>query len=180
LALFFLSGISSLIYEICWVRQATLTFGVSIYSWTLFTAEFYRQVERHLAPDGVFLQWVPLHSMAIADYLSIVRTFQSIFPNATMSYTGGSHTLLLATPEKLTGVDIEAALQAARDTSAVLQDLGDPDQLSCYWIIDAEQLREFAGPGDLVQDDDAFFLPINAETKALVQIIQLAAVRANP
>jgi spermidine synthase len=34
LALFFLSGISSLIYEICWVRQATLTFGVSIYAYS--------------------------------------------------------------------------------------------------------------------------------------------------
>jgi len=37
-----------------------------------------------LAPGGVFLQWVPLHSMAIADSLSILRTFQSVFPNATM------------------------------------------------------------------------------------------------
>ncbi len=27
-------------------------------------------------PDGVFLQWVPLHSMAITDYRSIIRTFQ--------------------------------------------------------------------------------------------------------
>ncbi len=34
LALFFLAGISSLIYEIAWVRQATLTFGVSIYAYS--------------------------------------------------------------------------------------------------------------------------------------------------
>jgi hypothetical protein len=37
-----------------------------------------------LAPDGVLLRWVLLHSMAISDYLSIVRMFQSVFPNATM------------------------------------------------------------------------------------------------
>jgi hypothetical protein len=52
--------------------------------------------------------------------------FQSVFPSATMWYTGGSHTLLLATPEKLTAVDLEDAFQAAHDTPAVLQDLGDP------------------------------------------------------
>jgi hypothetical protein len=46
-----------------------------------------------------------------------------------MRYTGGSHTLLLATPEKLTAVELEDALQAAHDTPAVLQDLGDPDHL---------------------------------------------------
>ena len=31
LVLFFLSGISGLIYELAWVRQASLTFGVSVY-----------------------------------------------------------------------------------------------------------------------------------------------------
>jgi spermidine synthase len=148
-------------------------------SWTLFTAEFYHQIDQHLAPDGVFLQWVPLHSMAIADYLSILRTFQSVFPHATLWYTGGSHTLLLSTPERVTDTGLEEALQAVYENPAVLQDLGEPEQISRYWIMDAEQLREFAGPGELVQDNDAFFLPINAETKTLTQIIQLAAMRAN-
>ena len=32
LALFFLSGISGLIYEVVWVRQLSLIFGVSIYA----------------------------------------------------------------------------------------------------------------------------------------------------
>jgi spermidine synthase len=149
-------------------------------SWTLFTTEFYRQVEQHLAADGVFLQWVPLHSMAIADYLSILRTFQSVFPTATLWYTGGSHTLLLATPETVTDAYVGGKLQAVPDNVAVLQDLGGPEQISRYWIMNSEQLREFAGPGDLVRDNDAFFLPINAETERLVGIIQLAAMRANP
>jgi hypothetical protein len=46
--------------------------------------------------------------------------------------------------------------------------------------MNSEQLREFVGQGELVQDNDAFFLPINAETQGLIQIIQLAAVRASP
>lgn len=149
-------------------------------SWTLFTVEFYRQVRQHLAPDGVFLQWVPLHSMAIADYLSILRTFQSVFPNATLWYTGGTHTLLLATPEPLTESALEAALQAVYDNSAVLEDLGEPDKISRYWIMNSDQLREFAGRGNIVRDNDAFFLPINAEMQQLIGVIQLAAIRANP
>ena len=36
---------------------------------------------------------------------------------------------LHAAPEKLTGFDIKAALHAARDTPAAMQDLGDPNQL---------------------------------------------------
>jgi len=71
-------------------------------------------------------------------------------------------------------------VQAAQDDPAVLEDLGTPDQIPRYWIMDADQLRQFAGPGPLVRDDDAFFLPINAETQTLIQVIQLAAARAKP
>jgi spermidine synthase len=147
-------------------------------SWTLFTAEFYRQVKQHMAAGGVFLQWVPLHSMAIADYQSILRTFQSVFPNATLWYTGGSHTLLLASPDGLTDAALDRALQSAADNPALRQDLGSPQQISRYWIMTSEQLREFAGQGGLVEDNNAFFLPINAEMDQLIQIIQAAAMRA--
>lgn len=75
---------------------------------------------------------------------------------------------------------LEGVLQAAHDNLAVLQDLGEPEQIPRYWIMNSEQLREFAGQGELVRDNDAFFLPINAETQELIQIIQLAAVRASP
>jgi len=118
--------------------------------------------------------------MAISDYLSILRTFQSVFPNATLWYTGGSHTLLLTTPQPLTEADLEVALQAVYDNPAVLQDLGEPDKISRYWIMNSEQLREFAGRGGIVRDNDAFFLPINAEMQQLISVIQLAAIRANP
>jgi spermidine synthase len=148
-------------------------------SWTLFTAEFYRQVRRHLAPNGTFVQWVPLHSMAVADYLSILRTVQSVFPTATLWYTGGSHTLVLVTPHILTKSYLADVLQRVYDEPAVLQDLGSPEQIARYWIMNTEQLRQFASQGDLVQDNDAFFLPVNAEMNELIQIIQLAAVRAN-
>jgi hypothetical protein len=94
---------------------------------------------------AALLQWVPLHSMSIVDYLSVLRTFQSVFPNATLWYTGGSHTLLLATPERLTDAGLEGMLQVAYDVPAVLQDLGEPGQIPRYWIMNSEQLREFAG-----------------------------------
>jgi spermidine synthase len=149
-------------------------------SWTLFTEEFYRGVRDHLAPAGVFLQWVPLHSMAVADYRSILRTFQSVFPNATLWYTGGTHTLLLATSESLTRGRLVELLRAAGSQPAVQSDLGDFPQILRHWIMDSGQLREFAGAGTIVHDNDAFFLPINAEMEQLVEIMQLAAIRANP
>jgi spermidine synthase len=149
-------------------------------SWALFTAEFYDHVHKRLAPDGIFLQWVPVHSLAIADYLAVLRTFQNEFPNATLWYTGGSHTLLLATPEPVTRTSLAELFQGNIDNPAVIQDLGGPDQILRHLIMDSEQFHEFAGEGKLVKDNDAFFLPINAETSELIQVIQVAAIRANP
>ncbi|MCX7682440.1 MAG: fused MFS/spermidine synthase [Anaerolineae bacterium] len=143
-------------------------------SWALFTVEFYRQVARHLAPDGVFIQWVPLHSIASADYRAILRTFQSVFPHATLWYTGGSHTLLLATPQPLTGEYLAQRLTPPHLDAVA--DLGTED-IARYWVMDSEQLRQFAGNGAIVRDDRAFFLPINADTAQLIQVIQLAAMR---
>ena len=40
LFLFFLTGISGLIYQVAWVRQATLVFGVSVYAYSAVLAAF--------------------------------------------------------------------------------------------------------------------------------------------
>jgi hypothetical protein len=78
----------------------------------------------------------------------------------------------------VTDAYLDKAFQAVHDAPDVLQDLG-TEEISRYWIMDSEQLREFAGQGEVARDNDAFFLPINAEMQELVQIIQLAAMRAN-
>ncbi|MEZ4714351.1 MAG: fused MFS/spermidine synthase [Caldilineaceae bacterium] len=40
LFIFFLTGISGLIYQVAWVRQATLVFGVSVYAYSVVLAAF--------------------------------------------------------------------------------------------------------------------------------------------
>ncbi|MBE3145504.1 MAG: fused MFS/spermidine synthase, partial [Planctomycetes bacterium] len=149
-------------------------------SWTLFTTEFYQGIQQHLTPDGVFLQWLPIHSMAIADYKSILRTYQSVFPNTTLWYTGGSHTLVLATPTRLTKAELEDKLKAVSSQPEVLKDLGDAARIERHWIMNSDQLQQFIGTGRLVTDNNAYFLPINSDMEQLTQMIQQAAVQANP
>jgi spermidine synthase len=149
-------------------------------SWTLFTTEFYRGIQQHLTPDGVFLQWLPIHSMAISDYKAILRTYQSVFPNATLWYTGGSHTLVLATPTRLTKAELEDKLKTVSSQPEVLKDLGDVANIERYWIMNSDQLQQFVGTGRLVTDNNAYFLPINSDMEQLTQMIQQAAVQANP
>jgi spermidine synthase len=78
-------------------------------SWVLYTTEFYQGVADHLAVDGVFVQWLPLHGLTQIEYRVILRTFQSVFPHASVwissavDETGSEATfsLLVATPRRL-------------------------------------------------------------------------------
>ena len=142
-------------------------------SWALFTQEFYRSVAQHLAPGGVFMQWLPYHNLRETDYQKIIRTFASVFPNATLWYTGGSHTLLLATPEPLTKASL-AAIVAKIDNEAVVQsDLG-VDAINSDLVMENAALRTYAGQGPLATDDNAFFLPYNEDTDKIRQTLEAA------
>jgi len=143
-------------------------------SWALFTREFYELVQQRLSSDGVFIQWLPFHSLTEADYKAIMRTFRSVFPHATLWYTGGSHTFLLSTPQRLTEEALMNTLIRSLDNQIVLDDLGSPWMILGYWAWDEDELMAYVGPGALVMDNNAFFLPSNAETERILATMQAA------
>jgi spermidine synthase len=146
-------------------------------SWALFTHEFYGLVSQRLSEGGVFMQWLPFHSLSEADYQSIIRTFRSVFPHTTLWYTGGSHTFLVATPERLTEEALREALAPAAEDPYVRQDLGAPEVIEGYLAFDEEELAAYVGAGPVVTDNDAFFLPSSAETLDIMAEMEQATRR---
>ena len=68
----------------------------------LYTREFYELSKRVLKPGGIFVQWLPYHQVDNASLKMIARTFQHVYPHATMwlnRFKG--YTLLLGTLEPL-------------------------------------------------------------------------------
>src|SRR3989475_10713709 len=68
----------------------------------LYTREFYELSKRVLTPGGIFVQWLPYHQVDTASLKMIARTFQDVYPHATMwlnRFKG--YTLLLGTLEPL-------------------------------------------------------------------------------
>ncbi len=129
-------------------------------SWILFTQEFYELVRQRLSTDGVFMQWLPIHSLSGADYQAIMRTFHHVFPHTTLWYTGGIHSFLVATPRPLTEEGLNTALAAAADNTIVRDDLGPPLAIVGYLALFEKGLGVYVGSGPLVTDNNAFFLPI--------------------
>ena len=63
---------------------------------TLYTKEYFEQVRRHLNPDGMVTQWVPLYESSSAVVQSEIATFLEVFP----------HTSIWATNHNGEGYDI--------------------------------------------------------------------------
>jgi spermidine synthase len=152
------------------------THPVNTSSWALFTQEFYQSVAARLTPDGIFVQWLPFHNLREEDYKTILRTIQSVFPNATLWYTGGSHTTVLATMTPLSDERLAVAFAAASTNLTVLDDLGAPENWPGYLAMDRDELRAYTGEGALTTDNDAFFLPYDIDNMRILQTME-GAVR---
>jgi hypothetical protein len=136
-------------------------------SWVLYTQEFYRLVQGHLTDDGVFVQWVPIHRLHTAEFKIIARTFQSVFPHASLWIThgideqcrSGAYSLLAATPGPLK-IDV-ARMRERLSAEAVSRDLepfglntpaGFLDTFLCAEV----SLRRWTGEGPVNTDDQPY------------------------
>jgi spermidine synthase len=65
---------------------------------SLFSQEFYAQVVQHLAPDGVFVQWLQVYETDMTVVASIVKALSTQFRAYTFYNLDDSDILILATP----------------------------------------------------------------------------------
>jgi hypothetical protein len=66
---------------------------------SLFTVEFYRQVDRHLAPGGVLAQWIQAYEFDMRLLSSVVEAVRVVFPDVTIHNINGSDLILIAARE---------------------------------------------------------------------------------
>ncbi len=133
-------------------------------SWVLYTQEFYELIRSHLTVDGVLVQWLPAHGLSVAEYKVILRTFQSVFPHASLWISHGiaemdgyiRYTLLVATPQRL-DIDVES-LRSKLSAPAVAADmrpwhLDDPVGVLETFVCGEETLRRWTGDGAINTDN---------------------------
>ncbi len=136
-------------------------------SWVLYTREFYQQVRDHLAADGVFVEWVPIHGLCLDEFKIIARTFQSVFPHTSLWVVYGvdeqarfvAYVLFAATPQPLK-IDV-ANLQNRLSAEPVRRDLEPyglhtPAGFLDSFLCAEDSLRKWTGPGPVNTDDLPF------------------------
>jgi len=154
----------------------------------LYTAEHFRAIRTRLAPGGVFVQWLPLHQLDLPTLRLIVRTFQSVYPNARMAM--GNYNLptpLLALYGSRDGrpPDITALIrrEMPRGLRAALGEVGLDGPLALFggMMAGPEALARFAGPGPLNTDDyplvvykapDTVYSPLAPAGQRLMSLVE--------
>src|SRR5205085_10935547 len=56
----------------------------------LYSRDFFETAKRHLTPDGILVQWVPLYQIGDREFRSLLKTFNAMFPHSTTWFGGES------------------------------------------------------------------------------------------
>ncbi|MFI5056729.1 MAG: fused MFS/spermidine synthase [Candidatus Acidiferrales bacterium] len=131
---------------------------------SLYTTEFYAALRKHLAPGGIFVQWVQAYALQRDDFRMILATLAPHFPDVTLWHSGGRDFLLLARSEPSSLVfDRSRALwsnpQLHDDFRALC--LARPEAWPVYFRLNDAEVRSLA-TGAAINSDDRTTLEYRA------------------
>jgi len=130
---------------------------------SLYTVDFFSQCRKRLSDKGVMSLWVPFFLISPGDLKMIFKSFQKVFPHATLWYATRNeniHALLVGTQRKL-AIDF-ARFQKRFHDPRVLNAFAEIDLdnvfavLNCL-LLDEKALREYS-KGARVHSDDHPYL----------------------
>jgi len=134
---------------------------------SLYSSEYYRLVRAHLAPSGVFQQWVQLHHVYRPVLAALIGTLRREFEHVALFYGGGQGILVSSKRPLRWSIDraralsidekISETLPYGRPLESLSRDILAMDEGLDRFIADAAD-EVHVPPGELVSNDDNLFL----------------------
>jgi spermidine synthase len=126
---------------------------------TLYSRDYFLLCKERLNPGGYVSFWLPTYLLSTQDYKTIVKTFQSVFPNVTIWYVNSAieaYTIVVGQVEH-SGIDVQRLRERLREPT-VAKDLAevevyDERDVLNYFMMKPARVREFVAGGDINSDD---------------------------
>lgn len=127
---------------------------------TLYNREFYETAKAHIAPGGVFEQWVQLHHIDQVDLASIFATIRAVFPK-TVLYTAHGQGIVVSCngDECLPSPEAIAKLESTPTLEPEIEIMGvPPSSLVVFRELGTKAMDRLlaATPGIISTDDNSF------------------------
>lgn len=123
-------------------------------SGNLYTRDYFELCRKHLNPGGAISQYLPLHKLRTKEFMGIINTFHSVFPNCVV-WLANYHAVLLGSLDPIK-IDFE-------QWSARIAQLGqDPDfyiepyHLAATMILDGPTIARLGTHSKILTDDRSY------------------------
>ena len=141
----------------------------------LFTAEYFEAMRGRLGEGGVCCQWLHGYRLSAKTFKSVVKTFASVFPHASLwwvNITDGDFLLVGSMHQPAVSL---AELDRAIKDHGIRNYYHPEGAMSAYsflrrFVAADRDLRDYAEEGDMVTDDSAF-LEFDASREMYAQVI---------
>jgi spermidine synthase len=113
-------------------------------------------------------QWLPMHALAPIDYKTILKTFQSVFPQTTLWFTN-EHTVMVGATDAFT-IDVARLTERLRDPGAT-KDLApffidDARSLLASFVMGPQSIADYTREATVNTDDHPFVLSSEMRSRA--------------
>ncbi len=109
-------------------------------SGNLYTRDYFEMCRDHLNPGGMVSQYLPLHKLGPDEFLGLLKTFQSVFPDCTV-WLGNFHAVMLGSNEALK-VDFDQWSKRVAQMDADKDFYIEPNHLAATYFLDGSTIAE--------------------------------------
>jgi len=123
-------------------------------SGNLYTKEYFELCRDHLNENGMVSQYLPLHKLMLNDLLGIIKTFHSVFPDASV-WIGHFHLILI-------GTNGNSAIDFSEWTENISHSIkdpyfyNDPYHVASCLLLDSQQIREITTRMKINSDNNLY------------------------
>ena len=123
----------------------------------LYSKEFYEQALDRLNPDGLMMQWLPLHLVGPEDARAIVKTFQEVFPHTSVWNSFLTRIVLLVGSREPIRLDKNRfddlmRVQALKESAGQMGVRSFLD-LTDFFLTDGDQLKPYLKDAPVITDN---------------------------
>lgn len=123
----------------------------------LYSREFYEQALARLNPDGLMMQWLPLHLVGPDDAKAIIKTFQEVFPHTSVWNSFLTRIVLLVGSRQSIELDKNRFEQLMQEPklreSAGQMGVRSFLDLTDFFLTDGERLKPLLQKAPVITDD---------------------------